>query len=459
MFGKHLRKREMNKVKYHEIGKDDLYLRTAMWEVYQKKCIYCGIALEPRHMQVDHILPIDDKDMFYGDEDDFKEYIRELESRNFPKDCIENYVLSCSDCNGKKRNYRFSASNLRYFHELAARKSEKIFKKMEARRRDIGNSRKSFGNCKKYIEQKKIDESELICDAQTIRSIDVVYFQYGLGEVRIDAYIPTTYEREMRCVIFLKALCKTGIYISCEEKDIKERLFSGYKTDIKAKKRQWCVYCDNVFGKSICKIVLPNMSLEVSMETLEQMAQITDKLFEEYILQKSIINSVLGTFDFPEISKRKYKLFAIQKDIFRVFYNYMQNHQYDQSYDDTHNIFHLTGSEKLFYLHRNQNVRGMAEIYACISLKINEDYEEYYDVIWSPGYLAADDDKMCNFNNITKWTAEYTYKCLVDDFIPTALKENDSKNVFKFIKKRKKHVVYNEEYLLANLYIKTYKNK
>jgi len=64
---------------YHEIDKKDSYLKRAMWESYNKKCLYCGLVLEPRQMQIDHILPTDESKLRCSDDPDLKKYIEELE--------------------------------------------------------------------------------------------------------------------------------------------------------------------------------------------------------------------------------------------------------------------------------------------------------------------------------------------------------------------------------------------
>ena len=55
-------------------------------------------------------------------------------------------------------------------------------------------------------------------------------FHYGLGNVRIDAYLPVDYEDKMSCQISFIEVYQSDIFLTYEEENIKKYLFSGYKT-------------------------------------------------------------------------------------------------------------------------------------------------------------------------------------------------------------------------------------
>lgn len=438
------------------MDKSDIYLRRAMWESYKKKCVYCGIALEVRHMEVDHILPVDEKKITTIKDPDLKLYIDELNKNSFEKNCIENYILTCSDCNKKKKNYSFSASSFRFYHEYASRHVPDILKRIERTKRGIND----FTNIKQPpLDCKKYDESELTCEAQITNSIFQSSFRYGLGNVRIDAFLPVTYEDKMSCLISFKELYQSDIFITYNEDDIKNYLFTGYKTQLNSGNRRWCTFYEDLIASPIYEINLPNIKLHVSVETLEQMAKISDRLFEEYTLQISTINNILGASDFQKVDEKSYKLFSIRKDIFQILLNFMKDHQYEQANDNKYNIFHLTNSSTFFYLHRNRHSNKRADIYACINLV---DAYNYYDVIWSPGYTACETDKMKDFDNAIKWTALYTYEWFINDCIPYALNEYyyNSLNIFQRLYNRKlNNKIYSAESLLINNFLISYKSE
>lgn len=108
---------------YHHYSKNDPHVRKALYEAYSKKCAYCGDLIQPKNMHVDHILATNAKKS--GD-NDFNQYIDELNSDGFILDSIENYRPSCAACNLKKNNKNFSVATLRFYHHEASEKSSKV---------------------------------------------------------------------------------------------------------------------------------------------------------------------------------------------------------------------------------------------------------------------------------------------------------------------------------------------
>lgn len=108
---------------YHHYSKNDPYVRKALYEAYSKKCAYCGDIIQPKNMHVDHILATNAKK---SDDNDFNQYIDELNSDGFILDSIENYRPSCAACNLKKNNKNFSVATLRFYHHEASEKSSKV---------------------------------------------------------------------------------------------------------------------------------------------------------------------------------------------------------------------------------------------------------------------------------------------------------------------------------------------
>lgn len=49
-------------------------------------------------------------------------------------------------------------------------------------------------------------------------------------------------------------------------------------------------------------------------------------------------------------------------------------------------------------------------------------------MLWSPGYIGNEVDKMNNFDDIKKWTAEYTHDWFINKCIPYAMNENLKKS-------------------------------
>ncbi len=443
-------------MKYHIADKRDIFLRRAIWETY-KRCLYCGIALEVRHMEIDHIMPQGEELIKKTTDPDLQCYIKELEEQKFEKNSIENYALCCSDCNKKKGNRPFSASNLRFFHEYVCRHALKVANKWEKYRFEIDSvSKMNSSGSERYPE---VSDSSLSCAKSVSRFMDQSSFKYGLGEVRIDAFLPASYEGEMSCLILLKKAYQADMFITLCEKDIKQYLFSGYHTELEQKKRLW--YNDySPIGENVYEINLPNVKHYVSHTATIQMAKICDALYDEYILQDTIITDILGAGCFEKRDKGSYLLFAIRNDVLGVLRSYMKNHQYNcpETIREGKNIFHLYAhNDNKIDLQQNLYKEEGAGVYACINLN---KVEGYHEVIWSPGFTGWETSKMSGFDNKRKWTALYTYKKFLTQIIPMALLESEYNllSSFRYMLSGKKQHKYSIEYLVASGMIKSYKD-
>ena len=114
---------------FHPYRKDSSHLRAAIFRSYKEKCEYCGRTIQQRDMHIDHIIPVNRRQIT---DDEVRKYIIELEENGFITDSIENYLPACAACNVSKSNRLFSAANLRFYHEQARVHVEEIIKIIEA---------------------------------------------------------------------------------------------------------------------------------------------------------------------------------------------------------------------------------------------------------------------------------------------------------------------------------------
>ena len=328
-----------------------------MWESYKKKCVYCGIFIEPREMEIDHIFPTKDVEINKSTDKDLQKYIEELKEDNFEINSIENYIITCVTVIEKNSIMRLKhqiLDSIRFCEQTRSR----ILKRIERIKKGINVSdfdKQEVSGLEKQEEfqTKKYDEEDLKCSLKVLNAGKVCSFHYGLGNVRIDAYLPVDYEDKMSCQISFIEVYQSDIFLTYEEENIKKYLFSGYKTLFNSKERRWCMFYEHLKDDSIYRIILPNVQLNVSKETLRQMAIICDSLYEEYMIQIENINNILGVSEFIEVDKNLWKLFKINERTRYVLYDFMESHQYDQDLNDEYNIFHIISLPDRFYLQKN----------------------------------------------------------------------------------------------------------
>jgi len=93
--------------------------RAAIWEVHDKRCIYCREAISFSVLHIDHILPEE-----LLDQPDELERIKDEYDLNpkFSINSYDNWVPSCSSCNLRKSNTIFSKNRAIFFLGIAESK-------------------------------------------------------------------------------------------------------------------------------------------------------------------------------------------------------------------------------------------------------------------------------------------------------------------------------------------------
>jgi len=97
--------------------------RQSLWEVYNKRCFYCGELLFLLDCEVDHILSQDLKKK----PDELRRILNYYHlSDNFEIDSLENQVPCHPSCNKKKGNKRYSKRTINFYIEQALSNSKKV---------------------------------------------------------------------------------------------------------------------------------------------------------------------------------------------------------------------------------------------------------------------------------------------------------------------------------------------
>lgn len=145
---------------------------------------------------------------------------------------------------------------------------------------------------------------------------------------------------------------------------------------------------------------LPNVMIKASTDMVKQFAQIIDRLFDDYIVQKEIIRAELGAENFQEYKEKGgyYKILELELNFFAEFLKFMKKHPYDGE-DKPYNIFQVYSDNDMVALRRNVDSNEDAEIYAY--LKFIPKMEGYIDVIWQPGMYRpiGESERMKYFDN------------------------------------------------------------
>ncbi len=407
---------------YTYIKKSDENLRNAIHRAYGKKCFYCGEKINMYQLEIDHIIPSSDKDVPNSIE--LQAYLRELKDKNFIKDCIANYLPSCGHCNNQKSSQFFTVGNLRYFHEQAHRHAEEVIRKMQQFKYADENPKnegkiKELSEGKDYLFEKTILENPYSCA-----------YAYGLGEVRVNAFLPVSIEEELSCLILFKQNGLSDCMFSFDQDSIKSYFFNGYKTEVTNRNFIW--YMDN----NEVAIKLPHNRFISNLKTAEQLAIIFDDLYKEFDKRKSALLNTIGATYFEEVGKGEFTILSVPKYIWIAMVDFAQQH--DHFGDTEWDIFqplNLTVKNhiKIYKNHLNKNKADV-----LVELYVKDMSSSYVEIIWKPGHTHSLRN-MEGFNNEIKWKADYTHDWILNDFIPYIFYINtiDNKNIFQRVYKKK----------------------
>jgi hypothetical protein len=401
----------------------DENLRNAIHKAYGKKCFYCGEKINMHQLEIDHIIPKSNRDILKTSE--LENYLNELETKFFVKDCIANYLPSCRHCNNQKSDRIFSVSNLRYFHEQAHWHSDKVIKFME-RFKYIDSTPENeekvrlLSEGKEYFQAKTIEESSHHC-----------IYAYGLGQVRVNAFLPMSIHTALSCLLLFKQNGLSDCMFSYDEDDITNIFFNGYKTGItSARNFIWYI------NERDIAIKLPNCRFNSTYETAEQLSLLFDDLYEEFYKRRDLLLTTIGATYYEEGNKGEFAIVRVPKNIWIAMVDFAQEH--DRLKGNTKwDIFHplALGEKNAITIGRNHLNKIRADIYAKLYVKNMSGY--YVDIIWQTGFAVGLKD-MEGFDDVRKWRVDYTHDWILNKFIPYVFYYNtDERNIIERIYKKK----------------------
>ncbi len=395
---------------YGYINKSNQLLRTAIWKVFGKKCFYCGEMLNMHQLQIDHIIPQNSEELVENNEKiELLKYIDDINKAGFINNCIRNYLPSCGHCNRQKNNKYFTVANLRYFHEQTRIKYTKVIEEIEK----MKYKKPDELECKKndQLIKKKKWMDELNIKKAVIDGSGNTYYVYGLGKVRVDAFLPTNLKTQLSCLITFQQGGLCDCRFSFNEDEIINLFFDGNWINISLdRKFIWYIIGDDIALK------FPHNRFVTDRETVEQLCEILYDLYVEYDKRKDrLINTVEGR-NFEEVCTGNFKLMTVPKEIWAKMYEFAQNHDYYNNYDNEWNIFDPLNLSNRIRIYKNRTSDIKADVLA--ELTISNIDKNHVDIVWEQGYTPYIYDDMEGFDNIHKWTVEYTHDWILNKWIP-----------------------------------------
>lgn len=411
--------KEQKKLYFTKMGIKTPFLKRALWETYGKKCVYCGLELMVKDMEIDHLWPRKPAEEF--NDPDLIEFEKEIKERGFVEDSLENYILSCKNCNGVKKNNRsLGVSNFRFYYSFTFKNRDKVQKKITQYTTERGEDFKE-GN--KKIEKGPIEQYNLDVEKRVSYSYDLMHYVWGKGHAYIQAFVPLDYTETLACLICTEELEKSRLSYTLSNEEMKENLFVGIGLPVD--KRPWCMHFNPEEGGAEYNINLPNIRFEASSNEVNELAEIIDDLYDVYMLQDARIRDILGITNFKSKQTNKVRLAEISEALWNEIVWFAQQHTCDRGKSDW-NIFNTNCNKNVLQLMQNdEDEHRPVDSYfvpGIIAQFVAEREENNrISVYWKPGYGAIEKSKLDCFDNEFKWKADYAHDWLLYRLIPYIL--------------------------------------
>lgn len=156
--------------------KFNLIERQCLYEVYDRRCFYCGELVYFRELQIDHIVP----ENLIQNKSKYQVFMMESGlSNSFQINSYSNWVPSHSRCNNRKSGAMFDLKTTLYYLGLVERKIEKILK--------IENSIKSKIDSDILLTTITLALSENKLDFSEIKSLVSLYDKTDKAKFRLSS--------------------------------------------------------------------------------------------------------------------------------------------------------------------------------------------------------------------------------------------------------------------------------
>lgn len=329
--------------------------------------------------------------------------------------CKENVVLTQKGC-----KLLISRENCLNFN--SRKKLTLILEKFDEQRRDSAHG----SSLESGSEEELTIEETIIRDGYGY----LTSYAYGLGKVRIDAFLPTNLKNELCCCILFSKKDIEGCMITFDEKEIIDILFDGNEKKLSLERRFIYFIDGNEVGISV-----KGMRFNVDYATAEQLCEILTSLEVAYLQEKNKILDVIGARNFKEIKRGEFLLLNIPKAIWIDMVDFAQQHDHyigTGEWDMFHPLAFFNKDRIIIYKNHLKKQKGdiLAEIY------VPNISENQVSVVWKAGY-TTNLNEMKGFDNIVKWKVDYTHDWLMRKFIPHILRHYGYIKVPLFFVKKK----------------------
>lgn len=242
------------------------------------------------------------------------------------------------------------------------------------------------------------------------------FFSYGLGSVRIDAFLPVTYKDTLSCALYFRDLQLSKSVKAFGEEEILG--FFQHRQMGVSSERSFVV---GVWGGKVW-LSLKGERFEVEAYVADQLNRLFDALYDAYTDRLQRMKTILGSNGFEGVRTDCYKLMSMPTRIWDCMFHFANTHDAlcgDTSWDMfcPQNSF---SKRTIILMHGNSHAYK-----GDIICSIWCEYEagERCTLYWHPGYSHRL-RPMEGYDNDVKWTVSFLHQWILTKWLPYLFYEN-----------------------------------
>ncbi len=313
---------------------NDLCLRIAIWETYNRRDIYFGNYIPFRELQIDHIIP---QSLWKeGKEDERIEILEKygLDS-SFEKNDLLNFVPS-SGFSNKSKSDKLIPVLTAFALEAAKKNKGLIVHKIDQYYTSFNNItdvltiRNQLIGKDGYIEELYEFIDVLLDDVKDyeVKNVDSDYMELSKKRIRLFGICPDL-DNGFRptCTVEFRTLKARDITVVLDYKYIYRTILPTYKRDFSD--RSYIKYQNNT---NECFVRFTGVSVHLHKSEAKELCELFDKYSEKIFNELNNITQKYSLTRF-EVDNRELLILKINKDIIQKLYEFVQENPIFGNYD------------------------------------------------------------------------------------------------------------------------------
>lgn len=235
------------------------------------------------------------------------------------------------------------------------------------------------------------------------------YFACGLGRVRLDAYIPTSYEESLSCAFYFSKRDISAAVPSLSGPELPHLLFHHREKGL-SPDRPFIGFISP--EHDLVRLHLGSATLHVDIHTATQVCRLIDRLYAAYMVRKRRILSILGCHDMRVEPSDRIPVLQLSKDIWSDMFQFANHHSVHSKSDQWDCFIPYNDSVRQGRIQVSASGR---ELLFCLSKQ--EEPGDTVIVSWEPGHIHGS-SAMAGFDNRHKWKLDYSLQWIEKEWLP-----------------------------------------